>query len=118
MKFNFPRTIAYLLGLSLLVFSACKKPVSPCVKSLQEKDKALAQRADSLMLRRAELPLEGYRAELENLRAEEKQLFKEAGNCDFGDDLRAYNYWHRGRLKFLGKIELELRRLEEGGVGK
>jgi len=62
--------------------------------------------------------LEPYRAELEKLRTEEKQLFKESENCDFGKDLQAYNYWHRGRLKFPGKIEQELRRLDRDSVGK
>jgi cell division protein FtsB len=116
MNFNFSQKIARLLILSLLAFFACKKPVNLCVKLLQEKDKSITQRADSLIFRRAEFALESYRAELEKLRAEEKQLFKEVENCDFGNDLRAYNYWHRGRLKFPGKIEQELRRLEQNSI--
>lgn len=116
MKFNFTCTIANLLSLPLFAFFACKNPVNPCVKLLQEKDNALTQHTDSLILRRTKFALEGYRAELEKLRFEEKQLFNEVENCDFGDDLRAYNYWYRGRLKFPGKIEQELKRLERDSI--
>lgn len=108
--------IVYMSSLSLFVFFACKNPVNPCVKLLREKDKALTQRADSLILRRTKIAPESYRAELEKLHVEEKQLFSEVENCDFGDDLRAYNYWYRGRLKFPGKIEQELQRLKRDSI--
>ena len=107
-----------MLGLLLLLSSACRESANPCVKSLIERDEKLIQRADSLIARRAEFTLEIYRVHLENLRGEEKQLLGEVANCDFGKDLKAYNYWHRGRLKFPGKIEQEWQRIERGSVGK
>lgn len=116
MKYTFFPKGLVLLALSLLSALACKEPVNPCVRSLRQRDGALLQRADSLILRRTEFTLEPYRAELEKLRAEEKQIFKEVENCDFGKDLQAYNYWHRGRLKFPGKVEQELQRLERDSV--
>ena len=116
MKYNFFPMGLVLHTLFFLSVFACKEPVNPCVQSLRQRDGALIQRADSLILRRAEFTIEPYRAELEKLRAEEKQIFKEVEKCDFGKDLQAYNYWHRGRLKFPGKVEQELQRLERDSV--
>jgi hypothetical protein len=64
------------------------------------------------------MPLEIYRAGLQQLRGEEEQIFNAVNDCDFGDDLRSYNYWYRGRLKFPGRIEQELQRLERDSAGK
>ncbi len=116
MKHHFFKTVPFLFVLSSLVSFACKEPANPCVQALRQLDEALIQRADSLIKRRAEFTVEPYRAELEKLRIEEKQLFKEVENCDFGKDLQAYNYWYRGRLKFPGKVEQELQRLERDSV--
>jgi len=118
MKFLFFSKMPSLLGLLLLSSAACQESANPCVKSLIDRDEKLIQRADSLIARRAEFTLETYRAHLENMRGEEKQLFGEVANCDFGKDLQAYNYWHRGRLKFPGKIEQEWQRIERDSVGK
>lgn len=118
MEISLPSRILGLLGLLLLLSPACKKPVSPCIKSLIERDEKLIQRGDSLIHRRTEFMLETYRAMLENLRSEEKQLFGEVANCDFGKDLQAYNYWYRGRLKFPSKVEQELQRLERDSIVK
>lgn len=118
MEISLPSRVLGLLGLLLLLSPACKKPVNPCIKSLIERDEKLIQRGDSLIHHRAEFTLETYRAMLENLRSEEKQLFNEVKNCDFGKNLQAYNYWHRGRLKFPGKVEQELQRLERDSIGK
>ena len=107
-----------MLCLALLLTAACKKNINPCIQLLQQRDAALGQRADSLILRRSDMRLASYRAALLQLQAEEKQLFGEVENCDFGKDLQAWNYWYRGRLKFPGKIEQELQRLERDSVGK
>jgi hypothetical protein len=116
MNLSFFSRTACLFGLSLWAIFACKNPAHPCVQSLRERDGALSQRADSLIFQQKKMTFEPYRAELEKLRVEEKQLFAEAENCDFGKDLQAWNYWHRGRLKFPSKIELELRRLERDSI--
>ncbi|MBX2893777.1 MAG: hypothetical protein KF734_22895 [Saprospiraceae bacterium] len=110
--------IACLIALFHLALFACKSKVNPCVQSLAERDAALLHHADSLMLGRAAMPLETYRDALEQLRTQEQQLFQAANDCDFGKDLQAYNYWHRGRLKFPSKIEQEWQRLEHAPIGK
>lgn len=118
MKYHlFHTTLILLLGM-LLQVAACKQPVDPCIQSLQQDDRELAQRVDSLILRRDAMTLAPYRAALEQLHTEEKQLFDEVANCNFGKDLQAWNYWHRGRLKFPGKIEQELQRLNRDSIGK
>lgn len=116
MKHYFFKIAPFLFVLFSLLFFACKEPANPCVQALRQRDEALIQRADSLVLHRAEFVLEPYRRALEKLWAEEKQLFREVENCDFGKDLQAYNYWYRGRLKFPGKVEQELQRLERDSV--
>ena len=118
MKKSFRLKISGLFGLLLLFLPACKKPVNPCIKSLMERNQNLIQRTDSLILIKNEIPLRIYRARLQQMRSEEEQIFSEVRDCDFGDDLRSYNYWYRGRLKFPGKIEQELQRLEQDSVGK
>jgi len=45
---------------------------------------------------------------LEALKAEEVQLFEDAQQSDFGHNLTEYNYWHRSRLKFPGKVAVAL----------
>lgn len=109
-------TVAAALSLLTLWAAGCKQPPDPCIRSLRERDAQLAQKADSLILLRENMMLEPYRAALGKLQIEEKQIFREVENCDFGKDLQAYNYWYRGRLKFPGKIEQELRRLERDSV--
>lgn len=105
-------------SLAILLVFACKQSANPCIAALQQRDRLLTQRADSLLLLRGGMTLAPYRAALEQLHAEEKQLFADVENCDFGKDLQAYNYWHRGRLKFPGKIVQELKRLERDSAGK
>jgi hypothetical protein len=92
--------------------------VNPCVKSLLERDKQLILRADSLVNMARQLPPPAYRLELDKLRREELQIFDAVKTCDFGDNLEAYNYWHRGRLKFPGTISRELQRLEQESKGE
>lgn len=108
--------IIFLFALALLLLTACKEPPNPCVQSLRQRDEQIVQKADSLIRLRTTLALKDYRAALETLRAEEKQLFGEVENCDFGKDLQAWNYWYRGRLKFPGKAEQELKRLERDSI--
>jgi hypothetical protein len=53
------------------------------------------------------------------LRAEEVRLFAEVRAHRFADPTES-NYWHRGRLKFPGRIEQTLRgldRVQRGAVG-
>ncbi len=112
----FPQRIAVFLLLVLGWYPSCKKPVNPCIQALEERDREILKQADSLMLVSRTLRLEAYRATLLDLRSREKQLFEEVENCDFGKDLPAYNYWYRGRLKFPGKVEQELQRLERDSL--
>lgn len=100
----------------LFLFSCAGKKPDPCIQRLSNLDKNLLHRADSLILHRSELTLVPYRAALQQLHEEEKQIFAEVENCDFEKNLQAYNYWYRGRLKFPGKIEQELRRLERDSL--
>jgi N-acyl-D-amino-acid deacylase len=51
---------------------------------------------------------EQYVITLENLREEELRLFDDVRKHQF-KDLTEHNYWHRGRLKFPGQIEMELK---------
>lgn len=118
MKSTLLLTLRILISPALFLTVACKQPANPCIQSLLQRDRGLGQRADSLILHLGEMTLAPYRAALEQLHTEEKQLFSEVENCDFGKDLQAWNYWYRGRLKFPGKIEQELRRLERDSVGK
>ena len=118
MKSTFFQTILVLICPALFLPVACKQPANPCIQSLLQRDHALGQRADSLILHRSEMKLVPYRVALEQLYTEEKQLFAEVENCDFGKDLQAWNYWYRGRLKFPGKIEQELKRLGRDSAGK
>lgn len=108
--------IIYLFALALLLPSACKEPPNPCIRSLHQRDEQIVQKADSLIRLRTTLTLKEYRVALETLRAEEKQLFGEVDACDFGKNLQAWNYWYRGRLKFPGKAEQELKRLERDSI--
>lgn len=96
----------------MLAAIACKKPVVTCAQTLRQRDLELETRVDSIAGISRGMSPETYRAVLEKLLAEENRLFAEVENCDFGKDLEAYNYWHRGRMKFPGKIRQELQRLE------
>lgn len=115
MKNCVPLALAVVSGLWA---ARCKQPVNPCIQSLRERDAQLVQIVDSLMLIQENMTLAAYRAALEQLQNEERQIFDAVENCDFGKDLQSYNYWHRGRLKFPGKIGQELRRLERDSVGR
>ena len=116
----FPLKAAVFFSLVLvwLWSPACNEPANPCIKSLFGRDERLIQQADSLFAKGHAMPLQPYRAGLQKLRIEEEQIFSEVKNCDFGEDLRSYNYWHRGRLKFPSKIDQELQRLERDSAGK
>ena len=97
----------------VLAAIACRKPVVTCAQTLRQRDLELETRVDSIAAISRSMSPETYRAVLEKLLAEENRLFAEVENCDFGKDLEAYNYWHRGRMKFPGKIRQELQRLEQ-----
>ena len=60
------------------------------------------------------MALQQYLEKLRGLRKQEELLFEEARACEKRFvDLTEYNYWFRGRLKFPGSLEMELKRLEE-----
>ncbi len=105
-------------GLLCLLTVSCKNTVNPCVQSLVKRDNELARQADSLIRNRGEMTPEAYRAAFEILHTEEKRLFLDVDNCDFGEDMSAYNYWYRGRLKFPGKIEQEWQFLVRDSTNK
>lgn len=111
------RPVGWLFVLAPMAI-ACKKNENPCIRSLQQRDADLLHRVDSVVGIRQSLTFRAYRSSLESLQQEEQQLFGEARDCDYGKDLQAYNYWHRGRLKFPGKIGQELQRLERDSAGK
>ena len=116
-NFSVAKRIGWPLLLAAMAI-ACKKNENPCIRSLQLRDADLLHRVDSVVGIRQNLTLRTYRSNLEALQEEEQQLFGEARDCDYGKDLQAYNYWHRGRLKFPGKIEQELQRVTRDSVGK
>jgi hypothetical protein len=107
-------SILSLVALTVLAtaYACSQKPEVSCVQSLQERDENLMARVDSIIQLEGLQP-EKLRSDLEALREEEELLFRDARQCDFGDDITAYNYWHRGRLKFPGRIEGELRKLDQ-----
>jgi hypothetical protein len=116
-NFSVAKPAGWLLLLAPMAI-ACKKNENPCIRSLQLRDADLLHRVDSVVGIRQNLTLRVYRGSLEALQQEEEQLFGEARDCDYGKDLQAYNYWHRGRLKFPGRIVQELQRLERDSVGR
>ncbi|MCC6412999.1 MAG: hypothetical protein IT270_15145 [Saprospiraceae bacterium] len=111
-----PFPTLFLVALTVLAtaYACSQKPEVNCVQSLRQRDESLMARVDSIIQLEGTLLPEAVRADLESLREEEELLFRDARQCDFGDDITAYNYWHRGRLKFPGRIESELRKLAEG----
>lgn len=108
--------ILSLVALTVLAtaYACSQKPEISCVQSLRQRDESLMARVDSIIQPQGTATPEEIRSDLEALREEEELLFRDARQCDFGDDLTAYNYWHRGRLKFPGRIESELRKMEVG----
>lgn len=100
------KQLVYISLFILTSASGCKKPVNINAADLRERDETLSLRANAVILQKEKILPELYEAQLEELRKEEIQLFEDARQCDFGDNLTEYNYWHRSRLKFPGKIEI------------
>lgn len=100
------------LVLVLLPAAACR-PVPRTDASFRMRDEALLERFAALegrcAPRWADHP--GCVAGLRELRAEEELLFDEVRGHHFADPTES-NYWHRGRLKFPGRIEQALDGLE------
>lgn len=96
--------------LALVPAAACRTAV-PTDASFRSRDAALLDRFAALeghcAPRWADHP--GCVAGLRELRAEEMRLFAEARAHRFADPAES-NYWHRGRLKFPGRIEQALQR--------
>ena len=109
------KSLPVLLFFTLVVLmNAClQQPAENCVHALRQRDEQLMARVDSIMNPSADAPPEAKRKALEVLLPEEELLFRDARQCDFGNDLTAYHYWHRGRLKFPGKIEMALKKLDQ-----
>ncbi len=104
--------LALLFFTLVVLMNAClQQPAENCVHALHHRDEQLMARVDSIINPSAGAPSEAKRKALELLLPEEELLFCDARQCDFGNDLTAYHYWHRGRLKFPGKIEMALKKL-------
>lgn len=56
-----------------------------------------------------------YTAGVRDLRTRELELFAAVRQHQF-KDIAESNYWHRGRLKFTGGIEMEWKSLSEAGM--
>jgi hypothetical protein len=104
-------------ALSVGAFYRCTgNAKTSCVEDLRARDARLQSQADSLInVQNATAP-DAYRKALTALQAEEELLFRDARQCDFGENLTEYNYWFRGRLKFPSTIEQELNRLNGDDV--
>lgn len=102
------------LTVMVIAYACSQKPELNCVQTLRQRDENLMARVDSIIQLESTLTPEALRSNLEALREEEELLFRDARQCDFGDDITAYNYWYRARLKFPGRLEGELRKLELG----
>lgn len=92
------------------MLTACREKPNPCIAALLERDQELDKQIDALMLEASDTAA-AYRTAVLKLRDKEQSLFADVGNCDFGKDQDAYNYWYRGRMKFPGKIRQEVHRL-------
>lgn len=108
-------SIPAILALALVSAAACHLG-PPTDASFRERDAALLERFAALEGRCAPRWAEdrGCLAGLRELRGEETGLFAEARAHRFADRTES-NYWHRGRLKFPGRIEQALEGLEGSG---
>jgi outer membrane murein-binding lipoprotein Lpp len=102
----------FIAIVSLLSLAACGTQNSVSVEKLRAQDDQLNARANELFLQKNKLPQTDYVARLEALRAEELQLLELARKCDFGQQINEQKYWQLSRLKFPGKIQLELERMK------
>jgi hypothetical protein len=90
----------------VLAAPACRPGSPPTDASFRTRDAILLGRLAELEGRCASRWAEDREclARLRQLRAEETRLFAEVRAHRFAD-LTESNYWHRGRLKFPGRIE-------------
>jgi hypothetical protein len=102
----------FIAIVSLLSLAACGTQNSVSVEKLRTQDDQLNTRANELFLQKSKLPQTDYIARLETLRAEEVQMLELARKCDFGQNINEQKYWQLSRLKFPGKIQLELERMK------
>lgn len=96
----------------MLSLIACQSQNSISASQLREQDDHLSARANELFLQKNKLPQNEYLKRLETLRSEEMQLLENAKQCQFGDNVKEKNYWQLSRLKFPGKIQLELEKMK------
>jgi hypothetical protein len=108
LRFQSMKHLIFFCLILLATASGCKEPTIISIADLRERDDALSLQANALILEKEKLAPALYWARLEALRTEELRLFEDAQQCDFGDNLTEYNYWHRSRLKFPGKIAVAL----------
>lgn len=106
---------------TLLALLALQHP-RPVPLAPEERGDASFRKADHTLQRefadtktrrqRGELSAAGYATAVSALRTRELELFAAVRRHHF-EDLTESNYWHRGRLKFPGVIEMEWRALRE-----
>jgi hypothetical protein len=89
------------------LFSAFSKPTDG---RFRERDQQLLAEYEKLHseYQRREVSREDYVRDLQHLRVRELTLFAHVRKHEFSD-ITEGNYWHRGRLRFPGTIEQELR---------
>jgi hypothetical protein len=89
------------------LFSACSKATD---SRFRKRDQQLLAEYEKLHneYQRREISREDYVRDLQHLRFRELTLFADVRKHEFSD-ITEGNYWHRGRLRFPGTIEQELR---------
>ena len=97
--------------LLLAGLAGCQTKVDSCPKELEKREHALTNSLDSLLFHRDETPEDSFRIGLEVLRTWELQLFDAVRQCNFEQDLTRSYYWSKGRLKFPGRIQQEMEKL-------
>ncbi len=103
------RLFFFLLLLTGL--ATCQTKTDACPKELEKREYALTNSLDSLLFHRDEMPADSFRIGLEVLRTWELQLFDDVRQCNFEQDLTRSYYWYKGRLKFPGRIQQEMEKL-------
>jgi uncharacterized protein YlxW (UPF0749 family) len=92
-----------------LVLGGCAKNTDSKPAALRAQDLQLSTQFDKLQksYQSGSISKPDYLARLRELRERELQLLDQARAAKLDDPLE-YNYWHRGRLKFPSRIQMEL----------
>jgi hypothetical protein len=101
-----------IFSILVLALAACNSGASgDCVSHLRRLDDRIDAKTDSMLYHKDEMPPEVYRAAITALRQEELNLFEAVRDCDFENDLSAFNYWYRSRLKVPSRLQMELQNM-------